>query len=132
MRELIFKIANEAGSMTVGEKFIGGILITLFSMLMVFAVLILLMYVIKILGTTLGGNAKPAKTTVEKSQNESSSKENISEVQARDEAEVVAAIIAAVNAVKTGEDSKIIIRQIVKNQNNWAENGLAAQVNSRL
>lgn len=136
MRELIYRIANEVDSMTIGEKFLGGLMVTLFSMLMVFSVLVLLMFVIKTMGAVF--NKKPKQTNAEtvteiKSSANESQETSIAEESAQtDENEVVAAIIAAVNAVKTSEDSKIVIRQIAKNQSNWANSGLIEQINSRL
>ena len=59
MQELVYRIANEIDTLTMGEKFLGGLLVTAFSILMVFAVLILLMYIIKGLGLVLG--TKPNK-----------------------------------------------------------------------
>lgn len=128
MQELVYRISNDIASMTIGEKFMGGILITVFSMIMVFAVLVLLMYVIKGLGVAFADN-KP-RTEVKEAKPVT---ENIEEKQAEiDETEAIAAIMAALNAMKSSENSKIVIRQIVKNQSSWADAGLIEQLNSRL
>ena len=60
MQELVYRIANEIDTLTMGEKFLGGLLVTAFSIFMVFAVLILLMYIIKGLGLVLGNKAPKA------------------------------------------------------------------------
>lgn len=135
MRELIYRIGNESASMTLGEKFLGGILVTIFSMLMVFVVLVLLMYVIRLLGSALNKNPKaagPEAKPAAGAQDQAGLQKDAEEVLAENEEEVVAAIMAAVNAIRSSQDSKIVIRQIVKNESKWAESGLSAQINSKL
>ena len=124
MQELVYRIGNDIGSLSVGEKLLGGILITLFSMLMVFSVLLLLMYLIKGMGLVFA-DRKPEEEKIQEIQVQE-------EEQLLDENEVMAAIVAAISSMKTSEGSKIVIRQLVKNENNWADAGLLEQINSRL
>lgn len=127
MQELVYRVANEIDTMTMGEKFLGGLLVTAFSIFMVFAVLILLMYIIKGLGLVLGN--KPPKTAAAK---EEPIKEEVMNLTEDDENEVMAAIIGAISSMNTGQDSKIVIRQVVRNNSNWANSGLLEQINSRI
>lgn len=124
MQELVYRIGNDIGGLSVGEKLLGGILITLFSMLMVFSVLLLLMYLIKGMGLVFA-DRKPEEEKIQEIQVQE-------EEQLLDENEVMAAIVAAISSMKTSEGSKIVIRQLVKNENNWADAGLLEQINSRL
>lgn len=126
MQELVYRIANEIDTMTMGEKFLGGLLVTAFSILMVFAVLILLMYIIKGLGLVLGNKAPKAAAK------EEPIKEEVMNLTEDDENEVMAAIIGAISSMNTGQDSKIVIRQVVRNNSNWADSGLLEQINSRI
>ena len=126
MQELVYRIANEIDTLTMGEKFLGGLLITAFSILMVFAVLILLMYIIKGLGLVLGNKAHKTATA------EEPIKEEVMNLTEDDENEVMAAIIGAISSMNTGQDSKIVIRQVVRNNSNWANSGLLEQINSRI
>lgn len=124
MQELVYRIGNDIGGLSVGEKLLGGILIALFSMLMVFSVLLLLMYLIKGMGLVFA-DRKPEEEKIQEIQVQE-------EEQLLDENEVMAAIVAAISSMKTSEGSKIVIRQLVKNENNWADAGLLEQINSRL
>lgn len=125
MQELVYRIANEIDTLTMGEKFLGGLLVTAFSIFMVFAVLILLMYIIKGLGLVLGNKAHKTATA------EEPIKEEVMNLSEDDENEVMAAIIGAISSMNTGQDSKIVIRQVVRNNSNWADSGLLEQINSR-
>ena len=126
MQELVYRIANEIDTLTMGEKFLGGLLVTAFSIFMVFAVLILLMYIIKGLGLVLGNKAHKTATA------EEPIKEEVMNLTEDDENEVMAAIIGAISSMNTGQDSKIVIRQVVRNNSNWADSGLLEQINSRI
>ncbi len=127
MQELVYRIANEIDTLTMGEKFLGGLLVTAFSIFMVFAVLILLMYIIKGLGLVLGNKAPKAAAAKEEP-----IKEEVMNLTEDDENEVMAAIIGAISSMNTGQDSKIVIRQVVRNNSNWANSGLLEQINSRI
>ncbi|MDO5062824.1 MAG: OadG family protein [Peptostreptococcaceae bacterium] len=131
MYELIKKLAaNE--SMSIGEKLIACLGVTLLAMAIVFCVLVILMFVIKGLkiisddkktrpsaAVPAPAPAVPAPAAVENSSQ-------------TDESEVIAAVMAAVNCMSSGEGSKIIIRNIVKKNESWASAGLLEQMNSRL
>ncbi len=128
MRDLIYAIANNTEALSMGERLVGGLLVTVFSVLMVFAVLLLLMYVIKGFGLAFA-DKRPKPEAVKIQEAEEKAGQAIPKA---DEGEVLAAIIAAIASMKTGQDSKIVIRQVVKNQSTWADAGLLEQINSRL
>ena len=85
------------------------------------------MYIIKGLGLVLGNKAP--KTAAAK---EEPIKEEVMNLSEDDENEVMAAIIGAISSMNTGQDSKIVIRQVVRNNSNWANSGLLEQINSRI
>lgn len=129
MYELIKKLAaNE--SMSIGEKLIACLGVTLLAMAIVFVVLIILMYVIKGL-KMISEEKKPAAAVPAPAPAvpAPAAVENSSQT---DESEVIAAVMAAVNCMSSGEGSKIIIRNIVKKNESWASAGLLEQMNSRL
>ena len=130
MQDLIYKIASGAESLSLGERLTGGLLVAAFSMLMVFAVLLFLMYVIKGLGLAFADKkAKGEKLEPELVLVEEKSDQTLPET---DEDQLMAAIIGAISCMKTSENSKIVVRQIAKNQSNWSDTGLVEQINSRL
>lgn len=130
MYELIKRLAANDKNMLIGEKLIACLGVTLLAMAIVFVVLIILMYVIK--GLKMISEEKkpaaagpaPAPAVPAPAAVETSSQ--------TDESEVIAAVMAAVNCMSSGEGSKIIIRNIVKKNESWASAGLLEQMNSRL
>lgn len=123
MFELIERMRMDTEHLSVADKFLGGAVVSVFSMFIVFCVLILLMYVIKGIGLTAvekkaapaAAPSAPAPAAIVK-----------------DESEVIAAVMAAVNSMSTSEGSRIVIKNIVKKQDNWGTSGLLEQMNSRL
>lgn len=137
MSELIQMMATNIDSMTLAEKLMGGTVVTVFAMGIVFIVLVLLMYVIKGMTKLIVNSENRSMGIVEKVETKEVETVKHTTLQVENsiqaEEEVVAAIIAAINANYSSSQSKIIIRNIVKNeQNNWASAGLLEQLNSRI
>ena len=63
MKELIAQMAADVSSMSLAEKMLGGLVVTLFSMVIVFIVLVIIMYAIKIMTSSL--SEKPKKIKIE-------------------------------------------------------------------
>lgn len=136
MNELIKQMAADTTSMTLAEKAIGGLVVTVFSMGIVFLVLLLIMYIIKLMTSSA---AKVAERRAAKVVDEKSSEVTIQEIAiepeqtSKNEEEVVAAIMAAINSYYASSQSKIVIRNISKKENDtWVNAGMLDQINSRL
>ena len=126
MYELIKKLAENA-DMTLGEKMMACLGITLFAMAIVFSVLIILMFVIK--GLKLISEEKKEKPAIESAPKAAVPAPAVVKT---DESEVIAAVMAAVNCMSSGEGSRIVIKNIVKTNDSWGTSGLLEQMNSRL
>lgn len=136
MNELIKQMATDTSSMTLAEKAIGGLVVTVFSMAIVFLVLIMIMYIIKLMTSSA---TKVAKRREAKVVDEKSSEVNIQEIAiepeqtSKNEEEVVSVIMAAINSYYASSQSKIVIRNISKKENDtWVNAGMLDQINSRL
>lgn len=129
MYDLIKQLGENAQGMETGPQILAGLGVTLFAMAIVFSVLIILMFVIK--GLKLIGDekkTKPAEIQVA-APVENDSPATTPQV---DDSEVIAAIMAAIGSMSSGEGSRIVIKNIVKKQDNWGHSGLLEQINNRL
>ena len=61
MNELITQMASDVSSMSMAEKMLGGLVVTLFSMMIVFVVLMIIMYAIKLMTSSLSEKPKKIK-----------------------------------------------------------------------
>ncbi len=123
MQELIYQMASNA-DMTLGEKILGSLIVMLFSMLIVFAVLALLMLIIRLFGWTASEKVAPASAPVEAAADRTETAEL--------DKEVVAAITAAIGAMSASSGCRIVIRSIAKKQDNWGTAGILEQMKNRL
>ena len=130
MQSLMEQLAIDAQGMPFGSKMFAGLQVTVFSMVIVFLVLMLLMYIIKVMGSLIVAQEKkkaqipatPAAPAVSAPV----------ETAKKDDSEAIAAVIAAVTSAYVGTDVKIVIKDVVKKQDNWGTVGLLEQMNSRL
>ncbi len=127
MYELIKQLAANDPNMTVGQKMIACLGVTLLAMAIVFSVLVILMFVIK--GLKLISVEKKDQPVIE---TKSTPAVAAPTPAAKDESEVIAAVMAAVSAMSAGEGSRIVIKNIVKTNDSWGTAGLLEQMNSRL
>ncbi len=123
MQELIYQMASNA-DMTLGEKILGSLIVMLFSMLIVFAVLALLMLIIRLFGWTASEKVAPASAPVEAVADRTETAEL--------DKEVVAAITAAIGVMSASSGCRIVIRSIAKKQDNWGTAGILEQMKNRL
>ncbi len=131
MGSLIDRLSSGA-EMTVGEKILAGIEVSVFSMAIVFAVLILLMFIIKVMGNVVANSEKKAQEQESAAAPNQPTTEPVIAQNTTDESEVVAAIVAAISAMSEGSDCKIVIKNITRANESWASAGLLEQINSRL
>lgn len=134
MNELIKQMATDVSSMTLAEKMLGGLIVTVFSMAIVFLVLLLIMYAIKAMTSSASkvASRREAKVVNEACDDVKIQEMPIEKIQDNNE-EVVAAIMGALNAYYSSSQSKIVIKNIVKKDNDtWANAGMLDQINSRL
>lgn len=134
MNELIKQMATDTSSMSLAEKMMGGLVVTVFSMAIVFLVLILIMYIIKLMtsSTAKVAERRAARVVNEKTE-EIKIQETSIEPEEDNEEEVVAAIMAAINSYYASSQSKIVIKNIAKKEDStWVNAGILNQINSRL
>ena len=133
MNELITQMASDVSSMSMAEKMLGGLVVTLFSMMIVFVVLMIIMYAIKLMTSSLSEKPKKIKEDdVKVAKSEEIPK--ISEsCKAKNDNEEIAAVMAAIATYYASGDTKIVIRSIARNgMSSWANAGMLEQLNSRL
>ncbi len=127
MQELIYQMASNA-DMTLGEKILGSLIVMLFSMLIVFAVLALLMLIIRLFGLTASEKVAPAVAPASAPVEAVADRTETAEL----DKEVVAAITAAIGAMSASSGCRIVIRSIAKKQDNWGTAGILEQMKNRL
>ena len=135
MKELIAQMAADVSSMSLAEKMLGGLVVTLFSMVIVFIVLVIIMYAIKIMTSSL--SEKPKKIKIEEVKVAQEDKvtpiSDTFQAGAGNDEEEIAAVMAAIATYYASGDTKIVIRSIARNgMSSWANAGMLEQLNSRL
>lgn len=121
---------RDGAQMSMGEKFLAGLQVTIFAMIIVFFVLVFLMYIIKFTG----------KIFVRSEQKKKLGENNISMVDSTDKiistnvdkSEEIAAVMAAINMISVAQGSRLVVKSITKKQDNWSSSGIIAQMNNRL
>jgi len=135
MNELIARMASDISSMSLAEKMTGGLVVTVFSMAIVTIVLVIIMYAIKLMTTSLSDRPKKIKESeVKISHNEETAQSAYtSGGSIINKDEEIAAVMAAISAYYASGDTKIVIKNIARNQmSSWANAGMLDQLNSRL
>ena len=130
MESLIDRLRS-GPEMSLGDKLLAGVEVSVFAMVVVFAVLILLMFIVKLMGSVIKGGAKKVQDKTEALPMSQQTAAAVQQV-AVDDGEAVAAIVAAISAMSKGNDCKIVVRNITRLNDAWAEAGLLEQINSRL
>ena len=136
MGELLKTFSNPdtIATLSLGEKVIVSLYVTLLGMGITFLSLVFLM-----LSTTLQSYVmrKPAKkpniNVVEEIKQEIAAPEQT--VQADDDEETIAVIMAAISAMSKSTKRTLVVRNIVRTADNtsiWNREGLVSQINSRL
>lgn len=135
MKELIAQMAADVSSMSLAEKMLGGLVVTLFSMVIVFIVLVIIMYAIKIMTSSL--SEKPKKIKIEEVKVAQEDKvtpiSDTFQAGAGNDEEEIAAVMAAIATNYASGETRIVIMNIARNgMSSWANAGMLEQLNSRL
>lgn len=121
-------------SMTLGEKFLGSIVVTLLGMAIVFAGLAILYFSIMFMEKIMH---KPASKEAAREKSTSTENEVVEEIieDKVDQTELVAVITAAIAASLNTSTHNIIVRNIRRVEDttpSWAKMGRLNQINTRL
>lgn len=110
------KIATDMQNMSMGEKFLGSLQVTIFGMAIVFIALLLLFLIIKTLETALYGRANKENTLGAKKEAVSPQAQapNVVEKELQDDSQLVAVITAAIAASLHTSIHNIVVRNIVR------------------
>lgn len=130
--ELLNLLSKNIKSLSMGNKMKGALITTFLAMAVVFVLLIILMYLIKFMGTFF--TKKPSKKVEVEEKNDAlfRSYEDEGEKEENNDGEIVAAIAAAVSEM-TGDYDQIVVTKIVHNTNKvpmWAAIGNIENMNN--
>ena len=133
MNELITQMASDVSSMSMAEKMLGGLVVTLFSMMIVFVVLMIIMYAIKLMTSSLSEKPKKIKEDDVKVAKSEEIPQISESCKAKNDNEEIAAVMAAIATHYASGETRIVIRNIARNgMSSWANAGMLEQLNSRL
>ena len=107
--QILDALANDINTLTTAQKMQGAGHTTLLSMGIVFAVLIILILVIKLMGKVVGDKKEANK--VKETSKTNSERKPVRKVEAEDEDEIVAVITAAVCQALGSDSVKIHIKE---------------------
>lgn len=133
INEIINGVKFDIASLSFGEKMIGSIFLAILSMLIVFCILacisaiISLMYNVFYKKRDSKENLAIEKTIELKNDKYKDEKNDINQN------EVVAVIVACINQFRQNEDSEIIVRKIIRSNNNYSSwnNGIGGFSNDK-
>ena len=132
INEILDQMAHDITALTFGEKMAGGLAVTFLSMLIVFAVLVLLIGVIKSMELLL--NSKPKQGINDTVDIVDATLQEV-EVDSEDSLELVAVITAAIACSMGVSQSKIRVVNVNRVSDvtpTWAKNGRIEQIQNRL
>lgn len=116
--ELLELMKSDISSLGMGELLLGGLVVTLLSMVMVFIILVLIQYSIKLL------QREPKEKPVEVKTQQEQAATISSDTQPKEEniEELVSVITAAIAASRGNSANNVVVRRIVRTNNtqgNW-------------
>lgn len=132
INEILDQMSHDITALTFGEKMAGGLAVTFLSMLIVFAVLVLLIGVIKSMELLL--NSKPKQGINDTVDIVDATLQEV-EVDSEDSLELVAVITAAIACSMGVSQSKIRVVNVNRVSDvtpTWAKNGRIEQIQNRL
>lgn len=112
--DLIGKLKNSIDSLTLGEKMLGGIEVSLFGMAVVFSILVLIMIAINLLHKFAGESKKVPSESV--SFDETTMNSEVQQEILEDYGELVAVITAAIAASLNTSTHNIVVKNITRKQ----------------
>lgn len=129
INELLAQMKADATMLSLPEKLLGGLVVTILSMAIVFIVLIIIMYSIKLM-TKIA--VKETKTS-EKVTEPVIEKITEDKIENTNYEEEIAAVIAAISSMSSVGPNKLVIRNITKKaENNWSVQGRFNQIQNKL
>lgn len=111
--QLLEALKDPSASLSIGEKLLAGVCVAILSMAVVFIVLVIIAFIIKILQLDRGNNQKTisnVQPTQEPLNNDTSKNENIEEL--------VSVITASIAAATGNSTNNIIVKKIQRTNNN--------------
>ncbi|WP_250674147.1 OadG family protein [Paraclostridium ghonii] len=111
--QLLEALKDPSASLSIGEKLLAGVCVAILSMAVVFIVLVIIAFIIKILQFDRGNNQKTisnVQPTQEPLNNDTSKNENIEEL--------VSVITASIAAATGNSTNNIIVKKIQRTNNN--------------
>lgn len=109
------KVASDLQNMSIGEKFLGGLQVTMFGMAVVFVVLLLLFLVIKLLESFLSRKENKEEIPTTNNKTTTPVESIVAETsEFQEDEQLVAVIAAAVAASLHTSTHNIIVRNIVR------------------
>ncbi|QUH25366.1 OadG family protein [Serpentinicella alkaliphila] len=112
--DLIGKLKNSIDSLTLGEKILGGIGVSLFGMVVVFFILVLIMFAVNLLQKFAGESKKVPSESV--SFDETGMNSEVQQEILEDYGELVAVITAAIAASLNTSTHNIVVKNITRKQ----------------
>jgi len=128
INEILDLMTHDIGALNFGQKMFGGLVVTVLSMAIVFAILILLMGVIKLLEKSMGGAApKEVAPEAQVVETEVEYEEDMGELVA-----VISAAVASSMGVSESSIRVVNIARLGESSPSWARSGRLEQIQSRL
>lgn len=129
INEILNQMSADITTLSFAEKMLGGLAVTALSMVIVFAVLVILIGVIKLMDMALNGKANKQEAEEQSEYIEEYEEEE------EDSSELIAVISAAVASSMGVSESSIKVVNISRSGDitpAWAQNGRLDQIQSRL
>ena len=149
INEIINGVKFDIASLSFGEKMIGSIFLAILSMLIVFCILACISAIISLMYNVFykkrdskerqclfgRGLYWAIEKTIELKNDKYKDEKNINSFEKNDinQNEVVAVIVACINQFRQNEDSEIIVRKIIRSNNNYSSwnNGIGGFSNDK-
>lgn len=140
INEIINGVKFDIASLSFGEKMIGSIFLAILSMLIVFCILACISAIISLMYNVFYKKRDSKENlaiekTIELKNDKYKDEKNIKSFEKNDinQNEVVAVIVACINKFRQNEDSEIIVRKIIRSNNNYSSwnNGIGGFSNDK-
>lgn len=140
INEIINGVKFDIASLSFGEKMIGSIFLAILSMLIVFCILACISAIISLMYNVFYKKRDSKENlaiekTIELKNDKYKDEKNINSFEKNDinQNEVVAVIVACINQFRQNEDSEIIVRKIIRSNNNYSSwnNGIGGFSNDK-
>lgn len=127
INEIINGVKFDIASLSFGEKMIGSIFLAILSMLIVFCILACISAIISLMYNVFYKKRDSKKNlaiekTIELKNDKYKEGKNINSFEKSDidQNELIAIIVACINQFRQNEDSELIVRKIIRSNNNYS------------